>query len=154
MLRKAGYIMLALVLLAGCTTAMVGGRPSLSKEEKDGLLRERVAFNWQAMIDRDRGKMYDHYDPFFRSRIGREWFIGQQMPIYYHSFKIEKVDMQGNVAKAETRVEYSIRHIGLLGKEIFKDRTEAVIKDTWLFVDNNWYRHYYDSFTDGTFAHY
>jgi len=153
MLKKTILIMLSFVMLTGCAAATIGSK-GMGKEEKESLLRERAAANWQAMIDRDWGRVYDHYDPFFRSRITREWFIGQGMVIYYHGFKIEKVDMQGNVAKVAMTVEYSARHMGKFGKEIVRERTEKVIVETWLFVDNNWHRQYYDSFTDGTFAHY
>lgn len=154
MFKKTLYIILMALALTGCTTATVSGKPSMGMDEKEKLLRQRVAENWQAMIDRDMGKMYDLYDPFFRSRTARAWFIGQEMPIYYHSFEIAGVDIKGNVAKVETKIVYSIKHMGTLGREIKKDNTEGVVKDTWLFIDNNWQRQFYDNITDGTFAYY
>ena len=146
--------LLLVFMLAACTAATVGTKASLSKEEKEELLKTRIADDWQAMVDRDRGKMYDMYDPFFRANVSKESFVNDAMPIYYHRFRIEKMDVKGNVAFVDTWVEYSIEHMGKLGKVIKKDKTEMTVKTTWLFVDHNWYRQYYDALTDGTFAFY
>ena len=154
MIKQISYVIVLALLLAGCTSMKVAGVQSLGKEEKESMLKETIAANWQAMVERDRAKMYDLYDPFFRARVGKAWFIGQDMPIYYHSYELVAVDIKGNVAKADTKVVYSIKHMGKLGKEIKRDNTETIVKDTWLFIDNRWQRQYYDNITDGTFANY
>ena len=153
-MRRIVFVILIAFMLASCTTATIASRPQLSDGEKEKLLRERVAENWQAMVESNRGRAYEIFDPFFRTRTTREWFVGLATPVKYHSFEIGDVSVQGNVAIVWVDVKYSIKHIGSLGQKIEELNREKNLKEKWLFIDNNWYRQFFDASTDGTFAHY
>gem|GEM_PF-2010931 len=133
--------------------APIGGK-GMGEDGKEKLLRQRVAENWQAMLNHDRGKVYDMFDPFFKGRASKEWFVGLQSPVKYEGFQVASVTLEGNVATVVVKVKYSIRHMSKLGQKIEELDREKDVVDKWLFIENNWYRQFFDAITEGTFALY
>jgi hypothetical protein len=153
MTKRVVYIALVLIIMSSCT-GVVTTKPSPDAEDKPGLLRERAAANWEAMKARDWGKVYDMYDPFYRALVGRDWFVGRGVPIYYKSFEIGEVDIKGNVASVAMKVVYGIENVGKSGQPIKREDAETYFAEKWLFVDNDWYKQYEDRLSGGTFAYY
>lgn len=148
-MKQLVLIMLLALMMSSCAT--VSSR-TLTKEDKERLLKERAVECWEALKEGDRGKVYDMYDPFFRARATKEWFVGSAAPIYYNHFEVKALDIRGNVAYVLMEVAYKIEHIGL-GKPYTHEDTQ-LFSEKWLFIDGNWYRQHIDKRTDGTFAHY
>ncbi len=126
----------------------------ITAEKKEQLLRERVNAMWDAQIKRDRRVMYDLYDPFFTSRVTKDWFAGQNMPAHYSNTEIQEVDIKGNVANVKVKIVFEIKDVMLLGKLHSEPPKESVTSETWLFIDGNWYRQFIDYITDSSIAAY
>jgi hypothetical protein len=80
-------------------------------------------------------------DHVFRSRVRREAYMGSQGLVKYHDFKIEKLDVTEQVAKATVRYTYEIPELEVIsGRPPVKvpTRSEPVTQD-WIFVDGDWY---------------
>jgi len=126
----------------------------ITPEEKEKLLKERVNAMWDAQIRRDRRVMYDLYDPFFRARVTKDWFGGQNMPAHYNKADIQELNIKGNVADVKVKIVFEIKGVMLLGKLHSEPPKESITSETWLFVDGNWYRQFIDYITEGSIAVY
>jgi len=143
--------MLYLILIGGCAVM----HETASREDfKEELLRQRVAERWQAMVDDNKMKVYGYYDPFFMSVVKFEHWPGLKSPGKYYSYDIKGVEILGNVAFVDVEAEYSYSIIGSFGQKIERERTKAVINNTWLYMDGTWWLKFIDATTDGTFAQY
>lgn len=144
-------LLLSVMLFGGC--AYMNGAAS-NEDLKEQLLRQRVAERWQSMVDDNKSKTYEYYDPFFRSVVTPENMPGLKSPAKYYSFDIKGIEMQGNVAFVDVEIEYSYSLIGSLGQKIERERTKSVFTNTWLYMDGTWWLKFVDAITDGTFAQY
>lgn len=151
-MHKFMLLVLLIVFMNGCASNTSMVMPT--EQQREGLLRERIAENWNAMIAGDRLKVYAMYDPFFRTNVDLQFWRGISAPGKYYTFNIKGLDIRGNVAYAEVEVEYSYSLIGKFGQKIERERTKVTINETWLYVDDNWWRQFRDGITDGTYAHY
>jgi hypothetical protein len=151
-MRNILSVALLAFLLVSCATATTGTRHTLSKEEREKLLRERVMTVWTAMVSGDRGIVYDMYDPFFRAKKNRAEFKSMPMKIYYYNPAIEGIDIKDNVATVRVRETYEIKGIRMFGKEVNQSPKDAVTTETWIFIDDNWYRQYINYIMDESLA--
>jgi hypothetical protein len=104
-------------------------------------LEERVAGFWKTRMAADWGGSFTYMDHVFRSRVRREAYMGSQGLVKYHDFKIEKLDVTEQVAKATVRYTYEIPELEVIsGRPPVKvpTRSEPVTQD-WIFVDGDWY---------------
>lgn len=148
--------LLVFLLIAGCATkSRFGGIvPVMDPAEKEELLRQRVQEMWHAQVNGDRETMYDYYDPFFRARVTKGYFAGITIPIFYYDPVVDSVEIKGNVAEVRVSMEYEVKALqGKLGT-IDVPRKHNVDRETWLFVDGNWYRQYIDYISESSFAKY
>lgn len=109
-------------------------------------LRERVGQYWQAFVDGKYADSYPLLDPFFRSDPAFDVYKSRTTgAIKYHSFKIKEVNVRGNLAQVLLEIEASVPEFKLPNGKVYTQPQHAMdISDTWLFVDNNWYREYND----------
>jgi hypothetical protein len=142
-----------LVFAGGCAHTGLNGQYG-DESYKAGLLRERIDENWNAMIAADKRKVYDIYDPFFRTAISFDAWPGRLAPGKYYSFEIKNTEILGNVAYVTMDVEYSYSITGSYGQKIEKEKTKATFDEVWIFVDGSWYRQLKDVTTDAIFAQY
>ncbi len=143
-----------ILLMTGCAAKPRDAGIVMEPAEKEGLLRQRVQEMWHAQVNADRGTMYEYYDPFFRARVKRGFFADKEIPIYYYNAAIDSMEIKGNVATVRVSMEYEIKGLpGRLGP-IDAPRKSNIDRETWLFVDGNWYRQYIDYSSESTFARY
>jgi hypothetical protein len=148
--------LLVFLLMAGCSAKpRFGGIvPVMDPAGKEELLRQRAQEMWHAQANGDRETMYDYYDPFFRARVTKAYFAGITIPIFYYDPVVDSVEIKGNVAEVKGSMEYEVKALqGKLGT-IDVPRKQNVDRETWLFVDGNWYRQYIDYISDSSFAKY
>ncbi len=107
-------------------------------------LRRRVAAFWEAMINKEYGDAYAFYDPFFRSRVAVTEFLPLMGRINYASSSIEDVAVTGARAEVKSRVRASIGPFKAptTGETISRPEQEVTMTETWLWVDDNWYREF------------
>lgn len=119
--------------------------PNLSGATEERL-RERIREYWQAMVDGKLDASYGLLDPFFRADPAFAVYKTRTTgTIKYHGFKIKEIDLKGNLAKVALQVEASVPKFTLPnGKVYSKPQHWLDFTDTWLFLDNNWYREYND----------
>jgi len=154
LLKGMSHLAIVLVMLTIGACATING-PSLSESQKEALLKERATELWKAQAAGDRAKIYDLYDPFYRVRVKKGLFSDKTIPIKYYNPEVVAVDIKGNVATVQVKMEYETK--GLMsrsGKKFDQPKKETITNETWLFMDGTWYRQYIDYISDATFADY
>lgn len=126
----------------------------LGSPHKAGLLRERVTDFWSAFIKEDYEKIYFIYDPFFQARTNKFAFMGKLGRLKYHSFEIKGIQVQGNVAKVQLGVVYSLPLMKIKDKEFSQSETFAEFEETWLYIYDNWYKEFFMHAAESGIAEY
>jgi hypothetical protein len=153
MKRTALLLIFGMLLVSCATTTGQSGR-SLSPETKEALLRERVMTMWNAQVKGDRATMYDLYDPFYRAKENKGAFVGTAVPLFYYNPEIKEIGVKGNVATVRVQMEYELRRYMVRGREVSQAKQQVVTTETWLFIDGNWYRLFFDNLTEAPVARY
>jgi len=140
---KKVFIALLIGLLL---TACAGTRERMVEDPgspaKVALLQQRAEAFWTVFVKEDYEKAYTFYEPFFRARTNKNKFIGSIGLVKYHSFEIKDIKVEGNVAHLTVRVAYSIPKVKYKVSEFSQPETQTEFVDSWLFIDENWYREY------------
>jgi hypothetical protein len=118
-------------------------------------LRERIAAYWQAMIDRDYETSYAFMDPFFRDARPLTKYRSAMGVVHYHSYQVGKMARKGNIAKVRVKVESSVPEFTApSGKKVSQPLKSVSFVDTWIFVNDDWYREHYDRVSEASFTRY
>lgn len=112
----------------------------------ESRLRERVTQCWRALQDGQYETVYALMDPFFRSKRDLKTYLSTTGRIKYHRYQIGAIVRKGNLARVQIEVEASVPEFQLpTGKTISQPVKTMTLWETWLFVNDNWYREYYDA---------
>jgi hypothetical protein len=128
--------------LAACAGAPVRMTEDQSSAAKVALLRERVQEFWTASVNGEYEKTFSLFDPFFQASTNKYAFLGTRGTIKYHSFEIKDIKVDGNVGHVTMGIVYSVPKVKFKTQEFSQPETPAVFEDSWLFVDDNWYKEY------------
>jgi hypothetical protein len=121
----------------------------------EARLRERITTYWQAMQDGQYEVTYALMDPFFREARAFNDYRNTMGIVQYHSHQIGPVAQQGNIAKVQVEVEASVPEFEApSGKKISQPRRTIPLVDTWVFVNEDWYREYYDGVSEAPLTRY
>ncbi|PIE82805.1 MAG: hypothetical protein CSA09_05180 [Candidatus Contendobacter odensis] len=119
------------------------------------LLRERLSTYWQAMIKGRYETTYAMQDPFYRHRRTFKAYAANMGRIQYHSYKIKKIARVGNITKVLVEVEAAVPEFTLpSGKKYSEPKKTRSFVETWIFVNDNWYREFYDGLAEQGFTSY
>lgn len=119
------------------------------------VLRKRMSDYWQAMVDGKYEVSYAFMDPFFRDARNLKNYQDGMGMVQYHSYQFGRIAIKGNLAKVALRVEGSVPELTMpSGKKTSQPRKPITFVDTWVFVNGNWYREYYDSLNESSFTRY
>jgi hypothetical protein len=110
--------------------------------EKEKLLKDRVEAFWKLRVDGDFGKTYAYFDPAFRSFTPEKDFDKSQGNVTYHSAKLEKFEIDGNVAQVSEKVNYEVKKMEVMGHPVTVPPTEAHLVTPWVWIYDNWYMVY------------
>jgi hypothetical protein len=125
------------------TTKDAGIESARQDRRSEPAIRERVTAFWEAMKSENYTSAYEFQDPFFRAKTDRSVYLQGMGRIRYHEYKIERVRIAGNRAEVDTTVKASIPPFrAATGEMISRPETEVAFMETWLWVDNDWYREY------------
>lgn len=119
-------------------------------EDKRRLLETRVKAYWQAMLKGDHQTTYALHDPFFRARMNFESYVSRRGPMRYLEYELREMKIQGNTAYVEVWIRYEVPRIRILGQDRSIPATETVIEDTYLYLDDTWFRKYIDPMSGGS----
>ena len=121
----------------------------------ESRLRERVTVYWQAMQDGQYQTAYAILDPFFRHERDLKTYLTNKGVVKYHRYRIVQVAQQGNIAKVQMEIESSVPEFTTSsGKTISHPARTISFVETWVFVNNDWHREYYDELTEKSFTRY
>lgn len=126
----------------------------MSFKKKEALLRERVNAYWKGMLRRNLKVTYEIHDPFYRARMPFDFYAPHRGRIVYHSYSIEDLKVEGNVAKVKLKVKYEVPKITILGKETSIPAKEDTAEDTYLFIDGKWFKKFVDTMSGGSAIDY
>ena len=119
-------------------------------EEKRRLLATRVNTYWQAMLNGDHQTTYALHDPFFRARMNFESYVSRRGSMRYLEYEIREMKIRGNTAYVKVRIRYEVPRIRILGRDRSIPATETIIEDTYLYLDDTWFRKYIDPMSGGS----
>lgn len=129
-------------------------KKDLSHKEKEDSLRKRLEDYWNGMIKKELSTTYRLHDPFYRARTPFEYYASHRGPMVYHSYTIEDIKVEGNVASVKVKVVYEVPKLTFFNQETSIPRKETVIEDTYLFIDGTWYRKFVDALSGGSAINY
>jgi|Deesub1362A_J573_1020465.scaffolds.fasta_scaffold00162_52 hypothetical protein len=120
----------------------------------EGYLRQRVRESWDAFMNNDYKKAFSLSDPFFRARNRVEDYLIRRGRIKYHNYRINEIEIEGNVAKVNMEIEYSVPRIRFKGEVFSKPKTKVRFVERWVFVYDDWYKEYYEEMSGVRYARY
>lgn len=126
----------------------------ISINAKDQLLNKSVADYWNAMMQGDLRRAYEHQDPFYKARTPFDAFAAHRGRFIYHSHEIRAIEIDGNVARVQSVTNFEIPKITIMGHEQSIEPRDFPIEDTWLYIDGTWVRQYIDGLTGGSAIRY
>lgn len=130
--------------------AMAPRRPS-----DESALRERVQAYWKAMADKDIDVAYAMQDPFFRALVNKERYATPMGKITYRDPVIKEVSLAGPLARVMINVTAGVKPFqAKTGEMITRDDQAIDLEETWLWIDGNWYKEYYDQYNELTYTRY
>jgi hypothetical protein len=148
------FMVIVLALLAGCAAQMrTSSVATMTPEEKETLLRQRITEFWNFMVVGEWGKTYPYYDPFYRARVTREGSMAGKGLLEYYAFNIEQMEIKGNIADVKIKVDFEAPKIVIKGQTTSIPRQQRIIAARWLWIHDNWYLEFaggpmHDKFTD------
>ncbi|NEV63346.1 hypothetical protein [Thiorhodococcus minor] len=125
-----------------------------STDDKRLELRKTVNDYWDALQAGDLRRAYDHHDPFFRARMPFDAFAARRGQFVYHAHEIRSLEIDGNVARVHSTVNFEIPKLIVMGREQSVPRRDSPIEDVWLYVDRAWHRQYVDAISGGSAIKY
>lgn len=143
-----------LTACAGPGMKKVNMSEDIGSPEKIALLKERANDFWTAFVQEDYESVYNIYDPFFRSRLDYQGFMGLTGKIKYHSYKIKDVMVEGNIGKVKTEIVFSLTKTLYKQAEFSVPESTTEFEDKWLYIYDNWYKEWYLSSLDDSYARY
>ncbi|MFZ1642938.1 MAG: hypothetical protein WAV07_16210 [Candidatus Contendobacter sp.] len=118
-------------------------------------LRERVTQYWQAMQDGQYETAYALTDPFFRHKRDLKTYLSSTGAIKYHRYQVGPIVQKGNLARVQMEFESEVPEFKLPnGKIVSQPRKTMTLLETWVFVNDNWYREYYDEMAEKSSTSY
>lgn len=118
-------------------------------------LEQRVTAFWQALLNADSAAAYALFDPYFRLRMRESEYVAQSGRVKHHRFQLKDVTLQGNIAQVTVEFVYEIPQMTLpLGGTYARPETPAAVRETWLFIDGQWYKEYHNEIGDFAFTRY
>lgn len=152
--KKTADIVLAKLSWAETMKIALKKDGGINAKKKEALLRERVNAYWKGMMKKDMKTTYMIHDPFYRAKIPYVSYASRKVPMVYHSYGIEGIRIEGNIATVKLKIKYDVPRVSLQGKEISIPMKEVVADDTYLFVDGAWYRKFVDALSSGSAVDY
>lgn len=118
------------------------------------LLEQRADAFWKASEAADYQATYEFFDPFFRAHVSRASFEQRMGSVKYHSHELGETRLEGRLGGVKTTIEMSVPETVIDGVKVSKDRQTAQFWDLWVFVDDQWYREYYEETSGKTWTRY
>jgi hypothetical protein len=153
-LPLSALLLLLIVTCAGAETVNKSMSEDMGSPEKEAILKARISEFWSAFMKEDYEKVYNLYDPFFRSKTPKNTFLGDMGKIKYHGFEIKKTQVEGNTAKVTLQITYSVPLFKGQTQDFKVPETTAEITETWLYIYDNWYKEYFISSMGSGVARY
>lgn len=111
--------------------------------QRKHLLENRINEFWQARENKNYEKNYGIFDPAFRSMTSKKDFVDHQGNIVYHKFKLNSIEIKGNVATVKMDINYSTLPVTVLGyKAPARPPMDFEITNSWVWIYNNWFMVY------------
>ena len=124
-----GGILLALLALAGCMTAV--------KNEDSSVIRARAVERWNFLIARHAEKAYDYLTPGYRATKTREAYA-QEMNhrgIRWSKVGFGSQQCEVDVCHVHLTVDYRVN----LGGPAGDTKTTGFVAETWIKAAGRWY---------------
>lgn len=127
----------AAALLAACNTQKADNRPP------EEIISERAAARWQAMMDREYAKAYEHVAPSVRSVMSLDGYkrryniLSDQHPSSWKKAEVRGVSCESSDAcTAKVYLETQIHVPKFQGM-----RATAETEERWILQDGQWWVH-------------
>jgi hypothetical protein len=108
-------------------------------EHREARLRERVNEFWKLRSKNDFAEIYKLYDPAYRTAVTQPDFAKFQGNVVYHNYKLDGVDIKGNIATAKVKTNVEVRPTLIAGRSFTMAPRDDTVTMEWVWVDNDWY---------------
>ena len=102
------------------------------------------------MLNGDHQTTYALHDPFFRACMNFESYVSRRESMRYLEYEIREMKIRGNTAYVKVRIRYEVPRIRILGRDRSIPAAETIIEDTYLYLDDTWFRKYIDPMSGGS----
>ena len=105
-------------------------------------LLERANELWSSYVSRDYETIHELMDPFYRAKVNKLDTLANFSKVTYKSYEIleDSVKLEGNQATFQMKVAFQVDNVRAGSQVVNIPETETEITDTWIWVDNDWYR--------------
>lgn len=131
-----------------------GSAPPTEAATSPDRVRERVTAYWQSFVNGDYATAYSFLDPYFRSAISLNRYLQQMGRVKYHSFKLGDIHVEGNIATVAVTIEASVPPFKVAGETVSREKEEMSFTETWLWIDREWQREYFEKSTNNRWTRY
>jgi hypothetical protein len=121
--------------------------PAFTAEQKEKMLVNRIHELWKYRIAGNYEPTYKFFDFAMRRFMSEKEFLDKSGNINFFSYELVGHKIEGNVADVDQKVTYDSKPIVMPnGKTAQIDKVTAEVKNTWVWVGDNWYLVYAPSF--------
>lgn len=130
---------LAALLLGACASAPSTTTGSATSDDSKAALKQRAQQRWELLLAHEAAKAWNYLTPGYRATITAEKYGNKlnSRPIQWKSADVTKIDCaQPGNCQVYVSITYSTV-VGIGGGGPIT--TFAPLKETWLFVHDQWY---------------
>lgn len=113
--------------------------PAFSEERKKAILKDRVESFWDARVRGDFRGTYGYFDPAFQAANPVDAFDKFQGNLRFHTFALDKLDIQENIARVTVKTNFEVLETEVLGRKFSQPRTDTVMTNEWVWMHDNWF---------------
>jgi hypothetical protein len=126
-------------------TQTTDAKTALEESMSEQALRKRIDAFWNALVAAEHDVAYTFYDPFYRAHNSWLLYRSNVGRIKYDGYQIQDIRIDGPVAKVKLTTSAIVPPFRApsTGEMISIPQRDVPLTDTWLWIDDNWYREYY-----------
>lgn len=119
----------------------------VSAEQKKKMLLARVDDLWKYRKEGKYEPTYSFFDYAMRNFMAKKEFVEKSGNLNYYNYELTSTKIEGNVAQVEQKITYDTKPFMMPnGKMEQIKKTTAEVKNTWVWIGDNWYLVYAPSF--------
>lgn len=119
----------------------------VTAEQKKKMLLARVDELWKYRKEGKYEPTYSFFDYAMRNFMAKKEFVEKSGNLNYYNYELTSTKIEGNVAQVDQKITYDTKPFMMPnGKMEQIKKSTAEVKNTWVWIGDNWYLVYAPSF--------